>query len=319
MRTAVRCITILLASYAARLRVRGSARVATLIAPGESRRLSLALVLVAMCFSCLVGVMAPEGALAQGPSGTSAGAASLGGGLVDPGVEALVGGGRRAAAEARLNNPEAVAEREASRTRFADLDRDEAVSLAEKTFGINHPSWMPPGSAGEGPLTKYLGEYSAVESPPSGQHLLVTSSVPLRSALGSGKLAPASLVLQEHEGAFAPANPLVPITISKSPGAGVTLPGEISVAPTAAGAPEAPVVVGEQVFYPGTATDTDFMVAPTPGGVEASWQLLSQASPQENNLRFNLPPGVELQMSKRNPGSAELVREEAALAVIPRA
>jgi hypothetical protein len=78
-------------------------------------------------------------------------------------------------------------------------------------------------------------------------------------------------------------------------------------------------VVGEQVFYPGTATDTDFMVAPTPGGVEASWQLLSQASPQENNLRFNLPPGVELQMSKRNPGSAELVREEAALAVIPRA
>jgi RHS repeat-associated protein len=228
-----------------------------------------------------------------------------------------VGGqGIVAAAEAKRANPEAVAEREASRTRFAGLKRDGAVALAEKTFGIQHPSWISPASDGTGHITKYVNDTSAVEQTASGKHLLVSSTVPLRSAIGTGRLEPTSLALQEKEGAQVPANPLVPISISKAPSGGVSLPLSISVAPEQAAAPEASVVVGDRVVYPGTATDTDYMAEPVPGGVETSWQLLSQASPQDNGLRFSLPAGASLQLSKAILGAAEIVSEGQALAVI---
>jgi hypothetical protein len=68
----------------------------------------------------------------------------------------------------------------------------------------------------------------------------------------------------------------------------------ISVAPDQAAAPEASVVVGEKVVYPGTAVDTDFMAEPVPEGVETSWLLRSEASPQDNALRFSLPDGASL-------------------------
>ncbi len=222
--------------------------------------------------------------------------------------------------EARLAAPEAVVAREASRTLFEGLSGSGAVSLAEKTFGIEHPTWTPPGSsAGEGHVTKYVGDDDAAMVSPSGAHLLVASTVPLRRGVGSGQLAPTSLTLHEHEGSYVPASPVVPVSISKTAGAGVSLPLGISFAPVQAATPEASVVVGDRVVYPGTATDTDFMLEPAPGGVEASWQLLSEASAQENGLAFKLPAGASLQLSKSVPGGAEVLEEGQVLAVIPPA
>src|ERR1700691_5093767 len=97
------------------------------------------------------------------------------------------------AEEVELLNPNAVAERTASRTQYAGLDRDGAVTLAEKLFHIERPSWLPPGSNGEGHISSYLSETAAVEQTSSGKRLLVESTVPLRSAVGSGQLEPTSL------------------------------------------------------------------------------------------------------------------------------
>ena len=218
-------------------------------------------------------------------------------------------GEMQAEREAKLATPEAVAERLVSRKQYEGLHGEEAVALAKQVFAIGRPSWTAPDSAGEGRITKYLGENTATEVSSSGQHLMLDSTVPLRSAVGSGQLAPTSLTLEKREGTYVPANPLVPVSIAGTPGGGVSLPLGISVAPVQAAAPEGSVVVGDKVVYPGTATDTDFMVEPVPAGIEASWQLLGEDSPSENALQFRLPAGASLQLSQRVPGGAEVVKE----------
>jgi RHS repeat-associated protein len=218
--------------------------------------------------------------------------------------------------EASLAAPEAVAARAASRTRFKGLDREGAVALAEHVFDIEHPSWIAPERIDGGRISKYLNDHMAVELSPSGKHVLLDSSVPLRSAVGSGRLAPTSFTLQERDGAFAPENPVVPVSIATTVGGGVSLPLGVSVAPVQAAAPEAPVMVGDRVVYPGTASDTDFIVEPVPAGVETSWQLLSERSPQENGLKFRLPAGARLQLSKTAGGGAEVVKDGEVLAWI---
>ncbi len=225
----------------------------------------------------------------------------------------------QAAEQAKLANPEAVAERERSRTQFEGLDVASAVSLAEGKFGIQMPRWTPPGSQEGAHITKYVGERSAAETSASGQHLLLESSMPLRSAVGSGQLAPVSLTLEDQGASWGPANPLVPVSISKSPSGGVALPLGVGIAPAQAGSPQAAELVGNRVVYPGTATDTDFMVEPLPAGVEMSWQLLSQASSQDNSLVFTLPEGASLRLSNSVRGGAEVVKEGQTLSKIPPA
>jgi RHS repeat-associated protein len=283
------------------------------------------------CFACvyaaLVVCVLPAGCELLFPvvvsaAGTASSASGppptlLSSSLAVPAVEELTRSGQEAAGRvAMLSMPQAVAARAASRTRFESLDRAGAVALAEKTFGIQHPSWTAPDSNGEGHITTYLGENIASEVTPAGQHLMLASTVRLRSAVGSGRLAPTSLTLQQHGNAFEPVNPVVPVSIANVPASGVQLPFEVSVAPQQAAAPEEAMTVGNRVVYPGTATDTDFMVEPVPAGVELSWQLLGEDSPQENALRFSLPAGASLQLSKSSQGGAEVVKEGKTLEAI---
>ena len=178
---------------------------------------------------------------------------------------------------------------------------------------------MTPGSEEGARITQYVGEDSAEETLPGGKHALVQSSVPLRSAVGSGQLAPVSLALEEHGGWYVPVNPLLPISISKSAADGVSFPFGVGVAPAQAREGEGTEVVGDRVVYPGTAPDTDFMVEPLPEGVETSWQLLSQASSEENGLVFSLPTGASLRMSTTVQGGAEVVDGGQAVLAIPPA
>jgi RHS repeat-associated protein len=261
------------------------------------------------------------GAAYAAPTGPEAGAPTLaaGGSLVAPDVELLAGAEAAGEArEAQLDSPEAVAERERSRTQYEGIGGGEAVALAERVFDIGRPSWSPPGGEA-GQITKYLGAGMAQERTPGGTSLLLQSSIPLRSAVGSGQLEPVSLALGEAQGEYRPANPLVPVAISKSAAGGVSLPLEVSVAPARTGGSEASSLVGDRVVYPGTAPDTDFMVEPAPAGVETSWQLLSQASSEDNALEFRLPAGASLRLSASVPRGAEVVREGQPLALIPPA
>jgi len=286
------------------------------------------LLTVCLMLCCVAGLaVSPVAALGTGSSseGSSSGSTAgspvlLGSSLVVPGEEGLDAGQQiREQEEAQLANPEAVAERGRSRTEYERLSGADAVSLAEQKFGIQTPSWTPPGGPESNHITSYLGTNRVQETSSTGQHLLLQSSVALRSAVGSGQLEPTSYSLGEESGSYEPANPIVPVSISKTPSGGVSLPPGISFAPVQAAMPEAPSVVGDTVVYPGTATDTDYMVEPVPVGVSASWQLLSEQSSQTNGLVFNLPQGASLQLSQTGDGAAEVVKEGEVLVTIPRA
>ena len=205
-----------------------------------------------------------------------------------------------------------------SRTAFGELGREAATSLGEKIFHIDVPTWSAPGSEAGARVTRYLSAYTASEERPGGKHVLVQSTVPLQVENGSGQ-TPVSLALREQGGAYVPANALVPISISQNVASGVSFPPAISVAPAAAAAPEPSVLVGNRVFFPNTATDTDFMVEPIPDGAELSWLLRSERSPEENALVFSLPSGSTLKMSTSLPGGAEVVAEGQTVLAIPPA
>ncbi len=271
-----------------------------------------------MLLALVCGLMSLVGwsAVAQAELLSSTSTTLSGNPLVLPSPSLFAAGQEVSAEEARRASPEAVAEREASRTLYEGLSGGSAVALAERDFGIARPSWISPEAEGVGRVTKYVGEDSAVETLPDGKRLFVQSTVPLLSSVGSGQSAPTSLALKDRGDLYEPANPLVPVSISKTPSGGVSLPLGISAVPDQAAAPEASVVVGEKVVYPGTAVDTDFMAEPVPGGVETSWLLRSEASPQDNALRFSLPADASLQLSKSVPGGAEIVKEGETLAVI---
>jgi YD repeat-containing protein len=264
------------------------------------------LMVAAACVLCLLlVVLAPAEAV-------SAQEALSAGGLESSLVGGLGGGGGQQAAEeaqVRLSSPEALAEDAGSRTAFAGYGRDAAVALAKRVFGIARPRWTPPQEGGPGKITGYIGENIAQEVLPDGKHVAVESSVPLQSSVGDGQRQPVSLALISTEEGYVPANPLVPIVIGKNPAEGVSFASGLRMTPVAHAASETPEVVGDSLFYSGTARDTDFMVAPSPRGVEVSWQLLSAESSGENALNFALPAGAQLVMSKEVEGAAEVMVE----------
>jgi hypothetical protein len=162
---------------------------------------------------------------------------------------------------------------------------------------------------GAGKITAYDGEDVAAETLPNGRHLLLESSLPLRSVLGSGRLAPVSLALNASGSDYEPANPLVPVVISKNVAEGASFQFGLRVAPVQDEAPEPSEPVGDSIFYPGVAKDTDFMLEPALNGVEASWQILSAEGSSENALSFTLPAGASLVLSHRIKGAAEVLLE----------
>lgn len=212
--------------------------------------------------------------------------------------------------------PEALSAAAASREAFAHLDRAQALALASKTFHIDRPSWTPPGKDDGAHISKYLDEHIAQEALPDGKRAVIASTTPLRVD-GKEGLAPVDLTLHEEGGSYAPSNPLVPVTISKSTGS-VALPSGVVVTPSVH-APEGATTTGNSVVLASSAPDTDLIVEPVPQGAELSWQLRSQESPESNALNFALPVGASLRLSSEMTGAAEVVSEDKRLLLIPPA
>lgn len=267
----------------------------------------------------LVATIAAIAALAGVPGALAAEASPpAGGGLTGEAGSILMqstGAAQDAAEEeaakaARLASPEALAEDARSRSAYSGYGRAASIGLAKRLFGIGESaSHMPQDQQGAAKITNYDGENVAAETLPDGKHLLLDSSMPLRSAIGSGQLAPVSLSLASTGSGYEPANPLVPVVIAKNAAEGVSFEQGLRVAPVQHAEPEASEVVGDAVYFHGTAKATDFILEPQPAGVEASWQILSAEASGEEALNFTLPQGASLVLSHRIPGGAEVLLE----------
>lgn len=167
------------------------------------------------CAACLLlGVVVSVAAGASQEA--SAGVGSFGG------LESPLAGSPGEEVTGRLSSPEALAEDAQSRMAFSGYGRAQAVALAKRVFGVGGPQWDASQDPGAGRITGYVGEDAAAEVLPDGQHVLLDSSMPLRSVLGSGQLAPVSLSLNASGESYVPANPLVPVVIGKNAAEGVS-------------------------------------------------------------------------------------------------
>lgn len=183
---------------------------------GIRMRARLPMMLMVCCVAGLVG--SPAVVFGEGLSaGSGTGASSpLAGPLVVPG-ELEEAQQAQDVEEARRSNPEAVAERESSRTRFEGLDGEQATKLAFKAFPgvMDHPAGGPPSLAAG---VKSLGfEAANVEQvqTDSGDVGVVQSTVPMAVASGGGHWAAVNLALREGNGGFEAQNPLVPVRLPK--------------------------------------------------------------------------------------------------------
>ncbi len=267
---------------------------------------------------CVVGLMvSPVIALgASSPSAEGSGAASsLSGSLVVPG-SLTAGGEARAAEEAKRDGPEAVAAREASRTKYAGLGAEAQANVASEVDPrvIDSPGGGPPLLPAGQSITTFSADNIATLSLPEGQRGVLESLAPMAVETSSGQRVPIDLALNDVGGAFEPSRPWegVSLRIPKRLADGVSLAsGGVSLTPVdehgvALGGSEGSVV-GSTVFYGSTETDTAVAVKPTTFGFDLQTLLYSVSSPQTLYFRVGLAEGVALRQTGTPGGGVQVM------------
>jgi sugar lactone lactonase YvrE len=290
-----------------------------------ARRLMVCLVLC-----CVAGLaVSPVTALGEGssseaaPPGEGSGASSgLGGALVTPGSPTQ-GEQAQAAEGAKLANPNAVAEREASQTKFEGLNTEQAANVASEAFPavIDEPAGWPPKLPAGQSITAYPSDRAAQVDLGGGKYGVIESLAPIAVEASPGQRVPVDLGLTEAGGGFEPKTPVVGVRIPKRLGEGVALASTgVSLTPVSEqGSPlggSEGTLDGAAVFYANTQTDTDAMMKPTTWGFEADTVLRSIDSPQQLFFRVGLPAGASLEQAKDGSGAVDVVAEGATLATI---
>jgi hypothetical protein len=187
-----------------------------------------------------------------------------------------------------------------SRTEHAGLSRASASALLRKTFpgAVTSPVFDATSDGLDGRIVRRIDRRRAVVELEDGRKSLLQSSVPLTVATAGGGQAPVDQSLERRGDDFAPVRPLVPTQIGGTAGEGVSFPGAgVTVAPETTN-DSVGSLVSDRAFYPGVATDTDYLVTPTPGGIETFFQLRSAASPERLTLDFDLPAGARFVRAK---------------------
>lgn len=218
----------------------------------------------------------------------------------------------RAAREWR-RSPAAELQRRRSRNAHSDLARSAAIDLLREKYGAiaDAPAWKPFELPDGERVTGYPDPNVArIDRGGGGPQALLVSTVPLRSAVGNGLQQPVDHALQEEGDTLEPANPYVPTSIGKTLGQGAELPGIGLELRSATGDPGTPAtIIKDKAFWPNVATDTDFMVAPVPGGLETFHVLRSVESPEELALDFTVPDGAVWRWGPEPVGGLELVKD----------
>lgn len=213
--------------------------------------------------------------------------------------------------EAPLLEPELTDPEAAEGAQLSNLERDEALELLEDVFVSALSS--PAGIFDELHVAKFLapnvaliaaGEQPEDPASPSGAPgtpydgaTLMDSTVPLGTEDSTGELRAVDLNLDAQGEGLRPVNPLVDVVIPSELGESIEIPGPgIEIDLEDAPEDRAPSKVdGSVAFYPNVASDTDFVVAPNPGGIETMTQLRSADAPTEQTYHLGLPSGATLE------------------------
>ncbi len=203
------------------------------------------------------------------------------------------------------NQPQASSGPALNPTQFSDLTDAEALVIAHREFtpDLVGALWSPPVLPTGSHIAGYASDSTALVDGVNGRTLL-TSLLPLRSPDGSsGAKTPVSTTLESSDGGYEPVNALTPLEIPQDLGDGVSLQRVgITVTPVGVESADGRRVGGDKVFFANSTTDTDVVVGALPDGVETFSQIRSTDSPDEQGLKFELPPGASLEKSPDGPG-----------------
>jgi RHS repeat-associated protein len=212
-----------------------------------------------------------------------------------------------------LESPQAQAQRTASRTGFHGLDAAASMQLLQKDFGsrLAGVSANPAASlAAAGSVVRYLGDNRALVRTAHGLSF-ETSSVPLRVGRPGESERPVDLSLRQTASAFAAANPLQAVSVSRRLSGGVAV-GSAGIRVIPQGTDVAgDLIDGQDVFFADVGTDEDAVISPTIRGADLSTVLRSQMSPERIVYHVALPSGATLRAAD---GGALIVRDGKALA-----
>jgi hypothetical protein len=203
----------------------------------------------------------------------------------------------------------------------SDLERDEAVELLDAVFQPQLQGSTTPIDETE--VVKFLSSNVAVvredrSAGSSSGNVLLDSTLPLRSTVGTGDSEVIDLGLEATEGRLEPANPLVEVGIPDHLGEGIELPeANVQIELTGAPGDRAPTTTDESVaVYPNVAENTDFAVTPVPTGVETLTQLRAPDAPRSETFSVSLPPGSVLEPTD-DGGAVVRSGEEASVGILP--
>ncbi|MFL5844298.1 MAG: LamG-like jellyroll fold domain-containing protein [Solirubrobacteraceae bacterium] len=195
----------------------------------------------------------------------------------------------------RQATPEAIAEKERSQAAFRNLTDREAASTAAETFNLDVPVWTPPALRLGDRITGYSGDNAMTIRRADGKGGLIESSLPLWAEDDDGTNQRVSIELVREGDDLVTDNAIVDSAISTDVADGVTLPSlELTMRPDGLDRGATAEILGGKAFFANAATDTDWMLAPEPTGVEGLWQLRSPEAPSALELAFDLPAGAEL-------------------------
>jgi hypothetical protein len=211
----------------------------------------------------------------------------------------------RAQEEAKLTSPEAVVEREASQTKFENLDTEQVAKVADEAFPalMDEPAGGPPKLSEGESIVNYVTDDAAQVDLGEGKHGVIESLAPMAIESSPGQRVPVDLSLSEAGGAFEPRTPVVGTRIPKHLSDGVVLGGtEVSLTPVdgqgVALGGSGGVANGESVLYANTDTDMDTVIKPTTGGFLEDTVLRAVDSPEQLFFRVGLPEGASLEQSQ---------------------
>jgi hypothetical protein len=188
----------------------------------------------------------------------------------------------------------AEAERKASRSRYKDKSKHEALAVARSKFErvLETPAWsgvnLHPGQR----VKQYIDDYQALidvgEKP--GDTALVESTLPLLNA----DEEPTDLALESEGEGFAPKAAEVDLALPPDAGDGVVMGGGKLTMTPVTNQPTDAIETEDKVFYANTQTDTDLLVVPTARGFQTFHQLRSAESPEQLAFDVSAPGGASL-------------------------
>jgi len=208
----------------------------------------------------------------------------------------------------RSLEPQAVAEREATEYAYSDISAAEEEDLLRSDFTaqLEELESDPARLLSRVQLDRVFSQSEALVSW-EGEKALLESSIPIQVSDASGKIGKVDLGLEETDRGYAPANPIVSLSLPGT-GEGRIYVGDSGLAISAEGAnpgTTARTFGDGDLFIPEVHDDASLLLSPVAGGVDVSTLLLSRESPEQLRFAVTLPEEAILGASEN--GGAEVL------------